>query len=85
MVERYVRDVEAAGSNPVTSTKQTLLYMCNGGIAQLGEHLPYKQGVTGSSPVVPTKCKKPQFTVAFLFICFKFIMYLKFKKSAFSE
>ena len=24
-------------------------------IAQLGEHLPYKQGVTGSSPVVPTK------------------------------
>ena len=26
----------------------------NGRIAQLGEHLPYKQGVTGSSPVVPT-------------------------------
>ena len=26
-----------------------------GGIAQLGEHLPYKQRVTGSSPVVPTK------------------------------
>ena len=25
-------------------------------IAQLGEHLPYKQGVTGSSPVVPTIC-----------------------------
>ena len=25
-----------------------------GTIAQLGEHLPYKQGVTGSSPVVPT-------------------------------
>ena len=23
-------------------------------IAQLGEHLPYKQGVTGSSPVNPT-------------------------------
>ena len=22
-----------------------------GGLAQLGEHLPYKQGVTGSSPV----------------------------------
>ena len=29
-----------------------------GSIAQLGEHLPYKQGVTGSSPVVPTK-KRP--------------------------
>ena len=26
-----------------------------GSIAQLVEHLPYKQGVTGSSPVVPTK------------------------------
>ena len=25
-----------------------------GSIAQLGEHLPYKQGVIGSSPVVPT-------------------------------
>ena len=25
-----------------------------GNIAQLGEHLPYKQRVTGSSPVVPT-------------------------------
>ncbi len=26
----------------------------NGSLAQLGEHLPYKQGVTGSSPVTPT-------------------------------
>ena len=26
-----------------------------GSIAQLGEHLPYKQRVTGSRPVVPTK------------------------------
>ena len=25
-----------------------------GSIAQLGEHLPYKQGVTGSSPVTST-------------------------------
>ena len=25
-------------------------------LAQLGEHLPYKQGVTGSSPVTPTNC-----------------------------
>ena len=31
------------GSNPVRVT--------NGGLAQLGEHLPYKQEVTGSSPV----------------------------------
>ena len=27
----------------------------NGSIAQLGEHLPYKQRVTGSIPVVSTK------------------------------
>ncbi len=27
----------------------------DGSLAQLGEHLPYKQGVTGSSPVTPTK------------------------------
>ena len=27
----------------------------NGGIAQLVEHLPYKQAVIGSSPIVPTK------------------------------
>ena len=26
-------------------------------LAQLGEHLPYKQGVTGSSPVLPTMKK----------------------------
>ena len=25
-----------------------------GGLAQLGEHLPYKQGVAGSSPTFPT-------------------------------
>ena len=30
-----------------------------GSIAQLGEHLPYKQGVTGSSPVVPTNIRGP--------------------------
>ena len=34
----------------VHSTKQSEY----GSIAQLGEHLPYKQEVTGSSPVVPT-------------------------------
>ncbi len=38
---------------------QVLLYQsCQrhlGSIAQLGEHLPSKQRVTGSSPVVPTK------------------------------
>ena len=38
--------------NPVAegNTKRQAL----GSIAQLGEHMPYKHGVTGSSPVVPT-------------------------------
>ena len=31
------------------------LLKVHGIIAQLGEHLPYKQGVTGSSPVGPIR------------------------------
>ena len=36
--------------------RYTYFCICDvrGSIAQLGEHLPYKQRVTGSSPVVPT-------------------------------
>ena len=34
-------------------TKTKAISKC-GSLAQLGEHLPYKQRVTGSSPVVPT-------------------------------
>ena len=39
-----------------------------GSLAQLGEHLPYKQGVVGSIPTVPTKkdfvhCTKSFFCV----------------------
>ncbi len=39
-----------------TFLRYTYFCICDvrGSIAQLGEHLPYKQGVTGSSPVVPT-------------------------------
>ena len=29
-------------------------FLWHGRIAQLGEHLPYKQRVIGSSPIVPT-------------------------------
>ena len=38
---------EVTGSSPV--------WVVYGILAQLGEHLPYKQGVTGSSPVTSTK------------------------------
>ena len=42
------------GSNPGGVTIIFIYYMF-GRIAQLGEHLPYKQGVIGSSPIAPTK------------------------------
>ena len=33
----------------------------NGGVAQLGEHLPCKQGVMGSNPIISTsrQCRRP--------------------------
>ncbi len=37
------------GSSPVRVTIY-IFYIQHGGLAQLGEHLPYKQGVGGSSP-----------------------------------
>ena len=37
-----------------SSAIRKLITPNSGGLAQLGEHLPYKQRVTGSSPVVPT-------------------------------
>ena len=39
--------------NPVAEVRKQLR-VPHGSIAQLGEHMPYKHGVTGSSPVVPT-------------------------------
>ena len=41
---------------PVTAEVESssLFWVVYGVLAQLGEHLPYKQRVTGSSPVVPT-------------------------------
>ena len=43
--------------------KESVIYSLSlqrhGSIAQLGEHLPYKQRVTGSSPVVPTMQRGP--------------------------
>ena len=54
-LERRPVTAEVAGSSPAGVA--TIIKYCNCGIlAQLGEHLPYKQRVTGSSPVGPI-CK----------------------------
>ena len=46
LVERNLAKVEVAGSTPVIRSI--------GSLAQLGEHLPYKQEVIGSIPIAPT-------------------------------
>ena len=53
-LERRPVTAEVRGPSPlwVAATK-----VKNGVLAQLGEHLPYKQGVTGSSPVGPISYK----------------------------
>ena len=45
-LERRPVTAEVVGSSPS--------WVVRGILAQLGEHLPYKQRVTGSSPVGPT-------------------------------
>ena len=52
------------GGNPSSNLGRVTT---SGSIAQLGERLPYKQDVTGSSPVVPTKVvEKAPYSVLFL-------------------
>ena len=51
-LERRPVTAEVAGSSPAGVVSNECYF--SGIIAQLGEHLPYKQGVTGSSPVGPT-------------------------------
>ena len=48
----------------------------DGSLAQLGEHLPYKQRVTGSSPVTSTNRKAPEpcGLGAFLFVYCNFLI-----------
>ena len=51
-LERRPVTAEVVGSNPI---RVVFCYnhISQGILAQLGEHLPYKQRVTGSSPVGP--------------------------------
>ena len=50
-LERRPVTAEVVGSSPIWVV--TCLYRENGVLAQLGEHLPYKQRVIGSSPIGP--------------------------------
>ena len=42
-----------------------IIWLSNGRLAQLGEHLPYKQRVTGSSPVLSTRTCNSEFIYGF--------------------
>ena len=48
--------------NCQASIKKKLEEHPNGGVAQLGEHLPCKQGVMGSNPIISTtgQCPEPK-------------------------
>ena len=54
-LERRPVTAEVVGSIPirVAEAEKFQNNLINGILAQLGEHLPYKQRVTGSSPVGP--------------------------------
>ena len=53
-LKKIVEKVLTIGTIWIILSKQSRLKRCvNGVLAQLGEHLPYKQRVTGSSPVGP--------------------------------
>ena len=50
-LERRPVTAEVVGSSPIRVVIKANNY---GILAQLGEHLPYKQRVIGSSPIAPT-------------------------------
>ena len=55
-LERRPVTAEVVGSNPIRVVCMILSYgnyIYYGILAQLGEHLPYKQRVIGSSPIGP--------------------------------
>ena len=60
-LERRPVTAEVVGSNPIrvvnTLCVSQRFIQKLGILAQLGEHLPYKQRVTGSSPVGPIRSK----------------------------
>ena len=73
-LERRPVTAKVVGSSPI--------WVVYGVLAQLGEHLPYKQAVAGSSPAIPTICTDFSvlfFIVKFFFLLFKLIISLNIK------
>ena len=66
-LERRPVTAEVVGSNPirVVSLEIRIINFISGILAQLGEHLPYKQRVIGSSPIGPIRWE----TIIGIFIC----------------
>ena len=53
-LERRPVTAEVVGSNPIrVACNESYIILIYGILAQLGEHLPYKQRVIGSSPIGP--------------------------------
>ncbi len=52
-------DEPRTGGGAVPFRKRKGTDINNGGVAQLGEHLPCKQGVRGSNPLI-SRCKEGQ-------------------------
>ena len=57
-LERRPVTAEVEGSSPFWVVSAEAEAKVHGVLAQLGEHLPYKQRVTGSSPVGPIEMTK---------------------------
>ena len=79
---------EVGGSSPLGPTSRTKFYKMKvknykpfnyGGVAQLGEHLPCKQGVMGSNPIISTSYTTKYNRLKFLWLPFflKKVTYLK--------
>ena len=51
--KNFFKKVLTLKAKSIIITKSLMTTHKNGSLAQLGEHLPYKQRVTGSSPVGP--------------------------------
>ena len=61
------QEFEKVSKKVLTNLREScIMYYVDGSLAQLGEHLPYKQRVIGSSPIVSTNMPPMQVIGGFL-------------------